>query len=330
MKPPARTPARHLSKSRPATAATTGLHPRNRHQGHYEFATLVAQSPALATHLVTTPAGTASVDFSDPLAVRALNRALLRSQYGIVHWDIPPGYLCPPVPGRADYVHGLADLLATDHDGVVPRGAAVRVLDIGVGASCIYPLIGNREYGWRFVGTDTDTVALGSAQAIVDSNDGLRSAIELRRQAQRGSILAGVLHPGERFHLSLCNPPFHASADDAAQASRRKQVGLGRSAARGAGPALNFGGQPGELWCTGGETAFLRRMVDESVAIATQVCWFSSLVSRADTLPALQRQLQRSKATDVRVVPMAQGNKQSRFIAWTFLDAAQRRHYGDT
>jgi hypothetical protein len=146
MKPPARTPARHLSKSRPATAATTGLHPRNRHQGHYEFATLVAQSPALATHLVTTPAGTASVDFSDPLAVRALNRALLRSQYGIVHWDIPPGYLCPPVPGRADYVHGLADLLATDHDGVVPRGAAVRVLDIGVGASCIYPLIGNREY----------------------------------------------------------------------------------------------------------------------------------------------------------------------------------------
>jgi 23S rRNA (adenine1618-N6)-methyltransferase len=71
-------------------------------------------------------------------------------------------------------------------------------------------------------------------------------------------------------------------------------------------------------------------MVDESVAVATQVCWFSSLVSRADTLPALQRQLQRSKATDVRVVPMAQGNKQSRFIAWTFLDAAQRRHYGDT
>jgi 23S rRNA (adenine1618-N6)-methyltransferase len=324
MKPPAHPPAHRPSTSRGATA-TTALHPRNRHQGQYDFDTLVAQSPALATHLVTTPAGTTSIDFHDPVAVRALNRALLRSQYDIVHWDIPPGFLCPPVPGRADYVHGLADLLATDHDGEIPRGAAVRVLDIGVGASCIFPLIGHRAYGWRFVGTDTDKVALGSAQAIVDSNDGLQSAIVLRQQAQRDRLLGGVLHPGERFHLSLCNPPFHASAEDAAQASRRKQVGLGRSAAR----ALNFGGQPGELWCTGGEAAFLRRMIEESTAVPAQVCWFSSLVSRADTLPALQRQLQRSKATDVRVIPMAQGNKQSRFIAWTVLDAAQRRHYGE-
>jgi 23S rRNA (adenine1618-N6)-methyltransferase len=303
-------------------AAAPTLHPRNRHTGRYDLARLVAASPALARFVVAAPDGDATVDFADPAAVRALNQALLAADYGIAHWDLPPGYLCPPVPGRADYLHALADLLAESSGGAVPRGAGVRALDVGVGANAIYPLLGHREYGWRFVGTDIDAAALRVADAIVRAN-ALAAAIELRHQPRRHAVFAGVVDADERFDVSLCNPPFHASARAAAEGTGRKWRNLGRDAATPT-PALNFGGQSNELWCPGGEVGFVTRMIDDSARIATRVQWFTSLVSKAESLPPLRRRLQAAGAREVREVGMGQGNKRSRFLAWSFLDAAQR------
>ena len=309
-------------------SSPAGLHPRNRHQGRYDFAALTLALPALSAFTTTQPDGETSIDFSDPAAVRALNRALLKTHYGIAHWDLPDGYLCPPIPGRADYLHGLADLLAESNagaaqTGTIPRGAEIRVLDIGTGANLIYPLLGHREYGWRFVGTDIDVAALRAAGAIVDAN-GLRAAIELRHQPESARIFDGLLRDGEMFDLTLCNPPFHASAEDAARGSRRKWRNLGKAGASRADVRLNFGGRSTELWCAGGEAGFVRRMIRESATIPARVCWFSTLIAKSEHLVDVRRQLKQAGARDVRVVPMAQGNKQSRFVAWTFLDAAQR------
>lgn len=306
-----------------ARTAATGLHPRNRHRGRYDFAALTAASPALSAFVKASPGGEASIDFSNAAAVRALNRALLKSQYGIAHWDLPDGYLCPPIPGRADYLHGLADLLAASNAGAIPHGAAIRALDIGTGANLIYPLLGHREYGWRFVGTDIDTIALRAAEAIVDAN-GFRKAIELRHQPDPQRIFAGLLRDDEVFDLTLCNPPFHASAEDAARGSERKWRNLGKPKTTHADARLNFGGQSTELWCPGGEAAFVRRMIRESTQIASRACWFSTLIAKSEHLADIRKQLQQAGAQDIREVRMAQGQKQSRFIAWTFLDDAQR------
>jgi 23S rRNA (adenine1618-N6)-methyltransferase len=320
MSRPPETSAR--SRKHPA-AGRAELHPRNRHQGRYDFAALTAALPALSAFVTTTPGGSTSIDFGDPAAVRALNRALLKTQYGIAHWDLPEGYLCPPIPGRADYLHGLADLLAASNADTIPRGAAIRVLDIGTGANLIYPLLGHREYGWRFVGTDIDATALRAAEAIVDAN-GLRKAIELRHQPQPARIFDGLLHDDEVFDLMLCNPPFHASAEDAARGSQRKWRNLGKAGALRTGVRLNFGGQSTELWCAGGEAGFVRRMIRESAAIAMRVYWFSTLIAKSEHLADVRRQLQQVGAQEIREFTMAQGNKQSRFVAWTFLDTTQR------
>jgi 23S rRNA (adenine1618-N6)-methyltransferase len=311
-------PSRTSTRTTPA-----GLHPRNRHRGRYDFAALTAASPALSSFVTATPDGEASIDFSDPAAVRALNRALLKSQYGIAHWDLPDGYLCPPIPGRADYLHGLADLLATSNAGAIPHGATIRALDIGTGANLIYPLLGHREYGWRFVGTDIDITALRAADAIVDAN-GLRKAIELRHQPDPQRIFAGLLRDDEVFDLTLCNPPFHASAEDAARGNERKRRNLGKPQTTRADARLNFGGRSTELWCPGGEAAFVRRMIRESAQIANRAFWFSSLIAKSEHLADIRKQLQQADAQDIREIAMAQGQKQSRFVAWTFLDAAQR------
>ena len=302
------------------------LHPRNRHRARYDFPQLVHSYSELAAFVQRNKFGDESIDFANPAAVKALNRALLLHFYGITNWDIPAGYLCPPIPGRADYLHYLADLLADGNGGVVPRGPAVRVLDVGMGANCIYPIIGHQEYGWQFVGTEIDPVAMHSAQQIVEGNPALAGAVEGRFQPNKSHVFLGIIQPGEVFDLTLCNPPFHTSAAEAAAGTRRKLTNLGGRTAgpRGAQPILNFGGQNTELWCVGGEEAFVRRMITESARLPITSRWFTTLIAKKDTLPSIYRALYQAAAVEVRTVDMAQGQKKSRLVAWTFLTPEQQ------
>lgn len=304
----------------PVPAPKPGLHPRNRHRERYDFAALVVACPELDRFLQISPRGDRTIDFADPAAVKALNRALLMQVYGVEGWDVPAGYLCPPIPGRADYVHHLADLLASDRAGKLKKGPKVRVLDIGTGANLVYPLIGHREYGWSFVATDIDGRALAAARRILASNADLPPVIELRRQMDSTRIFEGVVKPGERFHLCMCNPPFHASAAEAREGSERKWRNLGRDEEDRA-PVLNFGGQGSELWCPGGEAAFVRRMVEESARMPETCRWFTALLSKSSNLRVVTKALHLAKARETRIIDMAQGQKKSRIVAWTFLDA---------
>jgi len=289
------------------------LHPRNKHRSRYDFALLVKACPELRDFIYLNPYGDESVDFANATAVKTLNKALLQQFYGITHWDIPEGYLCPPIPGRADYIHHLADLLADGNKGKIPTGKSVKVLDIGVGANCVYPIIGHQEYGWTFVGADIDQRAVQSAKNIVEINPDLKDKIKIRLQPNPGHFFKGIINPGEHFDLSLCNPPFHASAAEAAAGSQRKLNNLGKKK-----DVLNFGGQPVELWYKGGELAFITNMVAESAGYANQCTWFTSLVSKSATLPSVYYAIEKVGATQVRTVEMAQGQKISRFVAWTF------------
>ena len=106
-----------MQSQSPPPATNVLLHPRNRHSGRYDFATLIECCPELAPFVAPNAYGDDSIDFADPLALRALNRALLRHFYGVGPWDIPARYLCPPIPGRADHLHYLADLLAAAPGG---------------------------------------------------------------------------------------------------------------------------------------------------------------------------------------------------------------------
>lgn len=288
------------------------LHPRNRFRTGYDFARLVVSSPQLASFVAANAYGDASIDYANPDAVEALNQALLKDAYGIDEWDVPPGYLCPPIPGRSDYLHHLADLPGIGDD-------RVRVLDIGTGANCIYPLIGASEYGWQFVGTETDSVALRWAKKLVEANPRVSALIECRLQKAPLACFDGVVNAGERFDLSMCNPPFHASAEAAAQGTRRKHRNLGHK--QGRAPVLNFGGQAAELWCEGGELGFARRMISESAEQPGLCRWFTTLVSQSAHLPRLFHALEAVDAIDVQTLEMVHGQKKSRILAWTFTRA---------
>ena len=304
------------------------LHPRNRHRGRYDFDQLIQASPVLAPYVKLNEYGDASIDFSNAEAVKALNQALLKQFYAVRAWDIPRQYLCPPIPGRADYLHYLADLLSEGNAGQIPRGQSVRVLDVGVGANMIYPLIGTHEYGWQFVGADIDDKALSNAQQIIEAN-ALSNLIELRLQTSPLSIFKDVISEGEKFALTMCNPPFHGSLEEAQAGTQRKWRGLGKNPGKrrstDKSPVLNFGGQNAELYCEGGEEAFVTAMIKESRHYATQSVWFTTLISKAANLPSVYSALKKVHALQVKTIEMSQGQKQSRIVAWTFLNVSQQR-----
>ncbi len=295
------------------------FHPKNPHRSRYDFEALIAVHPELGPYVKPNPYGDASIDFFDPAAVLNLNKALLKQFYGVAHWDIPAGYLCPPIPGRADYIHQLAELLYLDLDHASP----VRCIDIGVGANCIYPIIGHKAYAWQFVGTDIDPVALANAQQIVAQNLGLSEHIEFRLQPNKHQIFKGVWATEERFHLSICNPPFHASLEEAQAGTLRKLKNLKGKKVTAA--KLNFGGQLHELCCEGGEPKFIGDMIVQSKAYAQNCLWFSCLVSKQDNLAAAYRLLHKQAAVEVKTIAMQHGNKSSHIIAWTFIEPAQRK-----
>lgn len=300
-----------------------GFHPKNPHRFRYDYKQLISVCPELAPFVKPGRFNAESVDFANPAAVKMLNRAILKLHYKLDYWDIPENYLCPPIPGRADYIFHAADLLASGNRGIIPTGKAVSVLDIGVGANCIYPVIGNLTFGWKFVGTDIDPVAIRVAQTIVDSNRTLKEKISLRLQSKASNIFSNVMQPDESFDMSICNPPFHSSLEMAIEGTIRKNRNLNRKSDKL--PILNFGGQNSELCYDGGEAEFLRRMIKQSSEIPDRVNWFTSLVSKKSNLPAIYKALQKAGAQDVRTIEMQHGQKQSRIIAWTFYTAATKK-----
>jgi 23S rRNA (adenine1618-N6)-methyltransferase len=304
-----------------------GLHPRNKHRERYDFKQLIASCPELGRFVQVNAFKDASIDFFNPEAVKMLNRALLKRHYGINYWDIPANYLCPPIPGRADYLHHLADLLGSLHPvgkgKGIPKGAQIKCLDIGVGANGVYPIIGHQEYGWSFVGADIDPVSISSVKTIIDRNPSLQGKIEARLQPNPRDIFQGIIQPGERFEVTLCNPPFHTSPAEAQAGSIRKLRNLTQRNVKK--PVLNFGGQHNELWCVGGEEAFIANMIRQSRQFRESCLWFTTLVSKQAHLKNAYHALQRAEALEVRTVPMSQGNKASRFIAWTFLTKEQQQ-----
>ena len=284
------------------------MHPNNIHHIDYDFDTLILSHQELSNFVFTNIHGKKSIDFSDAVSVFHLNKAILIHHYQLTNWEIPENYLCPPIPGRADYIHHIADLLADDG-----LDSNIKGLDIGVGANCIYPILGAQIYNWDMVGVDINMEAIASAKANVNATENLKQHIEIKHQADHANIFYGIIGADEYFHFSMCNPPFHASKNDAAKAALRKLRNLKKTSHL----ELNFGGQAQELWCNGGEALFIKRMIKQSVAYKAQIGWFSCLISKKENLQKIYKQLDKLKAVH-KTILMQQGNKKSRFIAWKF------------
>ena len=279
------------------------MHKKNPFAADYDFDNLIKHNEALAKYVFPNKQGTKTIKFGDQRAVKALNKALLKTQFD-VHWDIPKGFPCPPIPGRLDYLLNIADLLPEKE---------IKMLDIGTGANLIYPILGTRHFGWHCTGSELNPDSIKHAAQIIANNPSL-SSVELRVQSDPKLILENIIEPDDKFDVMVCNPPHFKSLEEAQKHNQRKVRNLSSKKRE----KLNFAGRSNELWTPGGEAAFIQTLAEESVQFMDQVGWFTSLISRNDSVRGITEMIDAIPRTEVKVVEMTQGIKASRFVAWRF------------
>ncbi len=294
------------------------MHKNNIHSKGYNFQILTKLVPKLEDYVFTNSFGNETIDFSIPKAVKLLNTALLKAHYGIVYWEFSDANLCPPIPGRAEYIHVLGTLLKR-----CGLNKNIKVLDIGTGASCIYPLLGKASYGWDFIASEIDESALKSAQNIIDKNN-FSDVIRLRYQDNEQHILKGVIGAEEKLSATMCNPPFFKDEAHANESTLLKQKGLGKQTRK---IVRNFSGTASELWYPGGEKAFVHNYLYQSSLFKSNCFWFTCLVSRTQHVLSMETSLKKLGATDFRILQISLGNKKSRVVAWTFLSEKEQAQW---
>ncbi|MEJ6791340.1 MAG: 23S rRNA (adenine(1618)-N(6))-methyltransferase RlmF [Lacinutrix sp.] len=294
------------------------MNKKNKHKADYDFVKLIEVYSELQPYVFVNKYEKQTIDFADAKAVKALNTALLKTYYNIDFWQFPDTNLCPPIPGRVDYIHLVSDLLSASK-----LKKEICVLDIGTGASCIYPLLGNAEYNWQFVATDSNKKSIAYAEKIIIKNK-LKKAIQLKHQPNMESVFKGVISLKDKFSVSICNPPFFKDESEAFEATTRKLKGLGKLTDF---VTRNFAGQAHELCFKGGEKAFLHTYLYESSLFKTQCFWYTSLVSNKDNIKSMKKSLVKLGATTTKVIEMNQGNKRSRVLAWTFLTTKEQQDW---
>ena len=300
------------------------LHPRNKNRNLYNLESLIQCKPSLANYIKPNKAGNPSIDFSNPEAVKILNKALLHHYYGVEYWEFPDANLCPPIPGRVDYLHYIADLLRVNNSGEISKNN-ITCLDIGMGASCIYPILGVTEYDWNFIGSDIAEKSIANAKNIIASNPQLKGKIECRLQNNPTQIFKGIIATNEKIDVTISNPPFHASKEDALKGTRRKIKNL--SGKKEKNPDLNFAGISNELIYKGGEFAFIGNMIKESMMFQNNCLWFTTLVSKESNLKGIYKLLDKAKVAEFKTIKMGTGNKISRIVAWTFLSTEAQNQW---
>ena len=294
------------------------MHLKNPHRNPYNFELLLQANKELEAFVFTNEHEIQTIDFANPKGVFQLNKALLLHHYKLDHYELPVGYLCPAVPGRADYLCHVKTLL-DNHLENANDTASYKVLDIGVGANCIYPIIGAQLFNWQMVGVDINSDAVGFAKKIVAATRELEDKIEIRHQTNNANIFTGIIKSQEYFDVTVCNPPFHTSEIEANKGTKRKLANISKDKDFAFRQELvqNFGGKANELWCNGGEALFIKRMIKQSLQHKNNVGVFTTLVSNKGNLKKLYKQLDKAKASHKTVV-MHIGNKNSRLLAWSF------------
>ncbi|RHY63129.1 hypothetical protein DYB30_002127, partial [Aphanomyces astaci] len=237
-----------------------------------------------------------------------LTRALLHRDFGITTWHVPLNRLCPPLPNRLNYIHWIEDLILFSQSSYVStEDAPIWGVDIGTGASVIYPLLGHSLNQWRFLATDVDAESIEYAAANLRSNH-LEHVIHLETVADghdaailpTASIQRRCRHDGPVL-FTMCNPPFFDSIDQA-----------------DTNPRTACTGSASEMTTPGGEVAFVTRMIQDSLLLTSQVRWYTSLIGRKSSLRPLLAILRSHGIPNMRTTEFLQGRTTRWGLAWSF------------
>lgn len=275
------------------------MHPKNLFRQGYNFEVLAEEYNELKPFLIINKHGSVSLNFALPAGILTLNKVLLKKYFSLNYWTIPQQNLCPTVPGRADYLYYLKDIIG---DG------KKSILDIGTGASAIYPILGYKLFNWNFVGTDIDPITIKNAQEILKRNKFSNEQIKLRFQENEMAFFKNIMKANDQFDASICNPPFFENEEQALRWNQKKWKNKTPESI----------GTKNELICNGGEKTFITNMIKESSQFRKLIKLFTCLVSKKSTIPFIEKACAENNITSLEFIEMKTGRKVSRIAVWRF------------
>jgi 23S rRNA A1618 N6-methylase RlmF len=176
-------------------------------------------------------------------------------------------------------------------------------LDVGTGASIIYPLLGCRLHdNWNFIATEVDLESVQIAQKNVNQNN-LSKRIQIIPVSDSLStpILQPICH--ETFSFTMCNPPFFELS---------KVLPLDTAAGQSATMS--------ETMTLGGEVGFVNQMVKESIQWKNQCTWFTSMLGKKSSVKPVYETLKKNKdIKSIETTRLVQGRTSRWAIAWSFV-----------
>ncbi|KAF9153305.1 Methyltransferase-like protein 16 [Linnemannia schmuckeri] len=298
----------------------TGMHPNNPYFNNPpDFVALAQLYPSLAPFVAvkssesskgTSGSGTRGIiNFQDPSALRELTYCLLKKDFSL-DLEIPLDSLCPPIPNRLNYICWIEDLLDIDST------KDIHGIDIGTGASCIYPLLGcSRNMHWKMVATDIDDRSISFADSNVKRNH-LDNAIRIIKNNSTDIFLALLFKdPEQRYDFCMCNPPFYKDEQDI-QDSLEGKEGQASAVCNG---TIN------EMITAGGETQFVKQMVDESIVHGQRIRWYTSMLGKRSSVDTVIAYLKEKKILNYTLTTFRQGRTRRWAIAWSHGNAHASR-----
>ncbi|KAI1352462.1 hypothetical protein F5Y01DRAFT_95223 [Xylaria sp. FL0043] len=255
--------------------------------------------------------GGAHLDFTDPAAVMQLTKTLLKVDFGI-QINLPPNRLCPPVPNRHNYILWLKELLdstSPSYSQQYDPERKVTGVDIGTGASLIYPLLGCvQRPNWHFIATDIDAESLASARENARLNN-LEARIHIVDRRASDSLVPD-LDGDTTVDFVMVNPPFYSSDAELQELAAQKSQP----------PHSACTGAPVEMVCEGGEVEFVERIINESLLLRGRVQWYTAMLGKQSSIEILIGTLKKHKINNFAVTTFIQGSKTRRWaLGWSFL-----------
>lgn len=227
------------------------------------------------------------------------------------------------LPNRLNYVHWIEELVETlQPEDLKTLPTPVHGRDIGTGTLAVYAVLASALHrDWHMTGTDVDAEALDNARAMLanvanNTEDRTGTPPGTKGPLRLGSRISLVhtrpddpLLGSERYHFTMCNPPFYDSAAEREQSAAAKATPHGHSE-----------GSAGELYTAGGERAFVARLVAESAAPGQRdrVAWYTTMVGKRSSLLALVAYLKKHHIHNYGVREFIQGKTRRWGVAWSY------------
>ena len=271
-----------------------------------DFLTLIKEFPELKKYILKQNEDNEEefqFDWSNNELSLLMDKSILNYYFNIKYYDIPKGFLIPPIPSRINYINLINSIITKLIKDIDIKN--IIGIDIGTGANIIYPILGYSIYKWKFICTEINKEAYNNAKLILQKNN-LENNINIIKQNNKDNIFISILNRENKYIFSMCNPPYYNYENEIKLEDKKRDN------------EYNFD----EIYYKNGEFGFFQRYFEESICYKNNVFLYTILIGKKINAENIYDKL--SSYNDIIKIYNMQkiltGNNVRYIIYWSFFN----------